>query len=65
MKTPIITKERVEVDFSHEIMSFGLKFGTVVGALAGMIAVSCFVSALLRSGPVTMVQGYITAILGL
>jgi hypothetical protein len=64
MKTPIITKENVEVDLSHEIMSFGLKFGAVVGALSAIIALSCFVSALIGAGPVAMVQGYIAAILG-
>ncbi len=64
MKTPIIIKEKIEVDFSQEIMSFGLKCGAVVGALTGIIAISCFISALISGGPIAMAQGYITAIVG-
>lgn len=64
MKSPIITRDKVEADLSYEIMSFGLKFGTVACVLVGVVAVTCFISALVGSGPLAMLRGYVTAITG-
>ena len=64
MKSPIITKERVDVDISSEVMAFGLKVGVAGCAMIGIWAVCCLLAALVSSGPVQMVRGYITAITG-
>jgi hypothetical protein len=64
MKSPIITKERVQVDITDEVMRFTLKVGTTLGALIGIWAVSCLVAGLINVGPLQMVRGYITAITG-
>ncbi len=64
MKSPIITRENIRVDFSDEVMRFTLKVGTALGALIGIWAVSCLVAGLTSVGPIQMVRGYITAITG-
>jgi hypothetical protein len=64
MKSPIITKEKIQVDINDEIMGFALKVGTVLGALIGFWAVSCLVAGLISVGPLQMARGYITAITG-
>jgi len=64
MKSPIITRENVQVDINNEVMGFAFKVGTVLCALIGIWAVSCLVSGLASVGPLQMVKGYITAITG-
>lgn len=64
MKSPIITREKIQVDTSDEVMRFTLKVGTVLSALIGIWAVSCLVGALISAGPLQVVKGYITAITG-
>ena len=65
MNTPIITKEKIQINLADEVMSFSLKAGTVLCALIGILGVTCIVSALTNAGPLKMIQGYITAITGL
>ncbi len=64
MKSPIITREKIQVDITDEVMRFTLKVGTALGALIGIWAVSCLVAALISVGPLQMAKGYITAITG-
>ncbi len=64
MKSPIITREKIQVNIAEEITSFAYKAGTILGAVVGVWAISCLVSALIRIGPVELVKGYITAITG-
>ena len=64
MKTPIITKRKVNVDISHEVMSFIAKVMGVSIAFIGVWAIACLVSALISVGPMQMLRGYITAITG-
>ncbi len=64
MKSPIITKEKIQIDINEEVMGFGLKLGTAISALIGIWAVSCVVAGLMSAGPVQMARGYITAITG-
>jgi hypothetical protein len=64
MKSPIIIREKIQVDIADEVMSFSFKVGTVLGALIGIWAVSCFVAALINIGPLQMAKGYVTAITG-
>lgn len=65
MKSPIITKDRVDVDISSEVMAFGFKVGVAGSAIIGIWAACCLLAALVSSGPVQMVRGYITAITGI
>lgn len=64
MKTPVISKEKIQVDIANEIMRFMLKVGIVLCALIGTLAFSCFASRMISIGPLQMARGYITAITG-
>jgi len=64
MNSPIITKEKIQVNFVDEAIHFSLKAGTVICALIGIWAVSCLVAGLTQVGPVQMVRDYITALTG-
>ncbi len=64
MKSPIITRKKIQVDIADEVMSFTFKVGTVISALIGIWAVSCLTTALINVGPLQMAKGYITAITG-
>jgi len=64
MKTPMITKERIDVDISSELLDFSLKCGTVLSALIGIWAVSCLAAGLNSIGGLNVVKGYLTAITG-
>lgn len=64
MKTPIVTKEKLQVDIGDEIMNFMIKVVTVLSTLIGIWAVTCLLAGLISVGPVQMVKGYISAITG-
>jgi hypothetical protein len=64
MNTPIITKEKIQIDIADEILSFTLKAGTVLCALIGIWGITCIVAGLTSAGPIAMIRGYITAITG-
>ncbi|MFW2365805.1 MAG: hypothetical protein ACN4GW_05270 [Desulforhopalus sp.] len=64
MKSPIITREKIDTDISNEIVAFGFKIGVTGCALVGIWAVCCLLAGLASSGPVQMIRGYITAITG-
>lgn len=64
MESPIITREKVDVEISTEIMAFGFKVGAASCGLIGLWAACCLVAALISSGPIQMARGYITAITG-
>ena len=65
MKTPTVSKEKVQVDVNHEIMEFAFTLGVVGCALIGLWAVACFIVGLFSFGPLQMLRGYITAITGI
>ncbi len=64
MRTPTITKERMDVDINSELLNFSLRCGTVLSALIGVWAVSCLVSGLSSVGSINLVKGYLAAITG-
>ena len=64
MKSPIITREKIQVDVTDEVMGFAFKLGSVLSAMIGVWAVSCLVAGLISVGPLQLVKGYITAITG-
>jgi hypothetical protein len=65
MKSSIITKEKVRIDAANEIMGLGLKTGAVICALIGVWALCSMAAAVIQTGPLTMLRGYITAITGI
>lgn len=65
MNTPIITKEKIQVDLADEVMSFTLRSGIAICALVGVWGISCLVSAMVTAGPMAVLRGYIAAITGL
>ncbi len=64
MKSPIITKDDIQVDINDEVTRFTVKLGSVISACIGIWAVSCLVAGLISAGPFQMVRGYITALTG-
>ncbi len=64
MKSPIITREKIQVDITDEVMGFAFKLGTVLSTLIGIWAVSCLVAGVINAGPLQLVKGYLTAITG-
>ncbi len=64
MKSPIITKDKVEVNLAEEVMTFGIRTGAVVAAVIGIWAVCALAAALFHAGPIEMARGYITAVTG-
>ena len=64
MKSPIISKENIDINISSEIMAFALKVGVSTCALIGIWSVCCLLAGLVSSGAVQMARGYITAITG-
>lgn len=64
MKSPIITKEKLNVDIADETMSFMTKVVGVLSALIGVWGCSCLLAGLMSAGPTKLVQGYISAITG-
>lgn len=64
MKSPVITKEKVNINTTDEVLYFGLRAGAVVCAVVGLWALSCLASAVFHAGPLAVIRGYITAITG-
>lgn len=65
MRSPIITKKRVDVDIADETMSFMAKVVGVVSAVIGIWGFTCLMAGLISAGPVQLIQGYISAVTGL
>ncbi len=65
MKTQIFTKEKTDLDLSDECSSYGVLLGALICGIIGIWGVACFLGALVSSGPVAMVRGYISALSGM
>lgn len=64
MKSSIITKDKIQIDYADEVMRFTLKVGVVACALIGIWAFTCLVAGAVEYGPGDLVRGYISAITG-
>ncbi len=53
-----------QVDVIHETSTFVLSVGIISAALVGIWGVICLISALSSNGPVNLVKGYISTIIG-
>ena len=64
MKIPIVTKHKVTTQLSEEVLQFGFRTGIVAATLIGLWALLTFTAALLPTGPLGLIKGYIAAITG-
>ena len=64
MKSSILIKDKVQIDYADEVMRFTLKVGAVACALIGVWAFTCLIAGLADVGPVELVRGYISAVTG-
>jgi hypothetical protein len=64
MKSSIITKDKIAIDYADEIMLFSLKAGIVACGLIGVWALTCLFAGAVDVGSMELVRGYISAITG-
>ena len=58
------TATRNQAEVGYETSKFALGTGMAMSALVGLWRTACLVSALVSVGPLNVVKGYITAVLG-
>ena len=58
------TTTRTQADVGYETSKFALGTGMVMAALVGLWGTACLVSALVSVGPMNVVKGYFTALIG-
>ena len=64
MTTNTHTKNRTQTDAGYEASKFALGTGMVMAALVGVWGAVCLVSALFSVGPISVVKGFFTALIG-
>lgn len=64
MTAHTLTNTRTQVDAAYETSQLALAAGITVSALAGIWGCACLISALVQNGPLGLLQGYVTALLG-
>ena len=64
MTTNTNTTTRTQVEAGYETSKFALGTGMVMAALVGIWGTACLVSALVSVGPMNVVKGYFTALIG-
>ncbi len=58
------TTTRTQADVGYEASKFALGTGMVMAALVGIWGTACLLNALISIGPLNVVKGYMTALLG-
>ena len=58
------TTTRTQVEAGYETSKFALGAGMTMAALVGIWGFACLASAMISMGPLNVVQGYVTAVLG-
>ncbi len=64
MTTTTQTTSRNQVEAGYETSKFAFGAGIVMAALVGLWGTACMASALVSVGPLNVLQGYFTAMLG-
>lgn len=64
MTTYTYTKINANRNAKHEISTFALGLGMTMAAFAGIWGTACIVSALVTVGPLNVLKGYFTAMIG-
>ena len=60
--TQTTTNTRIEA--GHETSTFALGAGMIMAALVGIWGFACLASAMMSMGPMNVVKGYLTAVIG-
>jgi len=58
------TTTRTQVEAGYETSKFALGTGMAMAALVGIWGTACLLSALVSVGPLNVVKGYLTALIG-
>ena len=58
------TTTKKQVDAGYETSKFALGTGMAMAAIVGIWGTACLVCALVSVGPMNVVKGYLTALLG-
>ncbi len=58
------TTTRNQVEAGYETSKFALGLGMAMAALVGIWGTACLASAMVSMGPLNVVQGYLTAVIG-
>jgi hypothetical protein len=64
MTVNTLVTTRTETEAGYEASTFALGTGMVMAALVGLWGAACLVSALVNVGPINVVKGYLTAMIG-
>ncbi len=64
MTTNTQTTTRNKAEIGYETSTFALGTGMVMAALVGLWGAVCLASALVSVGPLNVLKGYLTAMLG-
>jgi len=64
MITNTQTSNNTEIEPGYETSQFALGVGMVLAALVGLWGTACLLSAMISMGPLNVVKGYISAIVG-
>ncbi len=64
MTTNTQTTTRNQVDAGYETSKFALGLGMTMAALVGLWGTACLASALVSAGPLNVLKGYFTAVIG-
>jgi len=64
MTTNTQTTIQNPIEAGYETSKFALGVVMTMGALAGIWGIACLTSAMINLGPLSVVQGYVTAVMG-
>ncbi len=58
------TTTTTQIDAGYETSKFALGAGMAMAAFVGIWGAACFASAMINVGPLNVVKGYLTAVIG-
>jgi hypothetical protein len=64
MTTNTQTTTNTQIEAGYETSKFALGVGIAMAALVGLWGTACLVNAMIGMGPLNVVKGYITAVIG-
>ena len=64
MTTTTNTTTNTQIDAGYETSKFALGAGMTMAALVGIWGFACLASAMMSMGPMNVVKGYLTAVVG-
>ncbi len=64
MTTNTLTTTNTQIEAGYETSKFALGLGMTMAALVGIWGVTCLASAMISMGPLSVVKGYLTAVIG-